>query len=119
MNNEEYVRRLGQLYNEVMSLRKDEDYVVNQAQMEKFIDVLDFFRDMVSDDSDGEITDIDLAPKEENGGITATFIVFDVYGENVKRYCDVMRHCSAIGIEARLNDKICISVTVPEVFKHK
>lgn len=117
MTNEEYVARLGILYNKIMSLRKDSDYVVNQSQMDKLVQVLEFFIDEAKK-QDGTIEPIRLVPREEHGGVTATFLVFDIYGDTVQRFCDVMRHTSAITIDS-CTDGICISCTVPEVFVHK
>lgn len=118
MTNEEYVRRLGILYNKVLSLRKDSDYIVNQPQMEKLVAVLEFFLDM-ADELEGKVEPVQLSPKEEHGGVTATFLVFDLYGDKIPRFCDVMRGCSAIGIDANTNGEVCISCTIPEVFVHK
>lgn len=114
MTDKEYVKRLGQLYDKILSLREDDDYVINQPQMDKLIEVLNFFLD-AAQKSNGEIEPVKLNPKAEHGGVTATFIVFDIYGDDIQRYCDVMRYTSAITIDS--NDKgICISVTIPDVF---
>ncbi len=118
MSNEEYVKRLGILYDKVLSLRKDEDYVVNQPQMDKLVEVLDFFLD-AAERLDGSVEPVALQPREEHGGVTATFLVFDLAGEQVTRFCDVMRNCSAIGIDTTVNGEVCISCTVPQVFVHK
>lgn len=115
MTNEEYVKRLGMLYNEVMSFRKDENYIINQPQMDKLVEVLEFFIDTAAK-LDGRVEPVKLVPKEEHSGVTATFIVFDVIGEAVQRFCDVMRYCSAISIDGT-EDGICISCTIPNVFK--
>lgn len=118
LTNEEYVRRLGILYNKVLSLRRDEDYIVNQPQMEKLVALLEFFLDM-AEDLDGKVEPVELKPREEHGGVTATFLVFDLYEEKVTRFCDVMRGCSAIGIDTTIDGEVCISCTVPDVFVHK
>lgn len=118
MTNEEYVRRLGILYDKVLSLRKDADYIVNQPQMDKLIAVLEFFIDSAKD-LDGKVEPVNLKPREEHGGVTATFLVFDLYAEKVLRFCDVMRACSAITIDTTSDGEVCISCTVSEVFVHK
>lgn len=118
MTNEEYVRRLGILYNKVLSLRKDTDYIVNQPQMDKLIAVLEFFIDTAKD-LDGHLEPVKLTPKEEHGGVTATFLVFDLYDEKVLRFCEVMKGCSAITIDTTSDGEVCISCTVPNVFVHK
>lgn len=114
MKDEEFVARIGRLYDRILSLRRDEDYVVNQNQMEKLVNVIDFFLD-AEKELTGEVRPVDLVPREEHGGVTAVFVVFDVFGDQVKRFCDVMRECSAISIDVE-GDQVCISCTIPNVF---
>lgn len=117
MTDEEYVKRIGQLYSAVMNLRNDDDYVVNQPQMDKFVEVLEFFMD-VAQKNNGRVEPVDLTPKEEHGGLTATFRIFDIYGDEIQKFCRAMSHTSAIGID-ELEDGFCISVTIPNVFVKK
>lgn len=118
MTNEEYVRRLGTLYSKVLDLRKDSDYIVNQSQMDKLVAVLEFFLDTAKA-LDGKVEPVRLKPREEHGGVTATFLVFDLFDDKVVRFCDVMKACSAITIDATTDGEVCISCTVPNVFIHK
>lgn len=118
LDNESYVKRLGEIYHKVMDLRTDDNYVVNQPQMEKLTDVLNFFLDM-SNKCNGEVEPVALIPKEEHGGVTAKFVVFDIFGDDIQRFCEVIKHTSALTIDSELDNKICISVTVPEVFVPK
>ena len=118
MTNEEYVKRLGEMYNKIVALRTNDDYVVNHEQMEKLADVMGFFTDM-SQKQNGEIEPIALSPKEEHGGVTAKFLVFDVYGEDLKRFCEVLQKTSAMSIDSEESGRVCISVTVPNVFVPK
>lgn len=119
MTNEEYVRRLGILYDKVMSLRDDRDYVVNQPQMDKFVEVVEFFMDETRKQG-GELEPIELSPHEEHGGLTATFILFSIRGATVQRFCSVMSACTAISIDPLVDgEHICISCTIPNVFVHK
>lgn len=118
ITNEEYVAKLGALYKKVMSFRKDSDYIVNQPQMDKLVKVLEFFLEMARK-SNGKVEPVELIPREEHGGVTATFLVFDIYGDDIGRFCDVMRFTSAITIDSVIDEGICISCTVPDVFIHK
>ena len=118
LSNEEYVRRLAIMYNEVMKLRRDEDYVVNQPQMDKLIKLLEFFLDSAKE-LKGNVEPVELRPREEHGGVTATFLVFDVYGDKVQKFCDVLSACSAVSIDAKTTGEICISCTITDVFVHK
>lgn len=115
MTDEVFVARLGKLYHEILKLRKDSNYTLNQPQMEKLVKVLDFFM-KAAGELDGVVDKVDLIPREEHGGVTATFVVFDIYGEKVKEFCEAMIGCSAITIDATESGEVCISCTVPEVF---
>ena len=118
LTNEEYVARLGTLYDRIMSIRKDSDYIINPPQMDKLVNILSFFMDAVKKIG-GKVEPVRLVPREEHGGVTAEFIVFDIYGDDVKRFCDAMQHASAIGIDAKTDGTVCIAVTVPNVFVHR
>lgn len=118
MTNEEYVKRLGILYNKILSLRTDADYIVNQPQMDKLVAVLEFFLDTAKE-LDGRVDPVKLKPKEEHGGVTATFLVFDLYDQKVLRFCEVMKACSAITIDTTSEGELCISCTIPQVFVKK
>ena len=57
--------------------------------MDKLIEVLDFFLNAARK-SNGKVEPVSLKPKEEHGGVTATFIVFDIYGnEDIKRFSEI------------------------------
>lgn len=114
MTNEDFVRKVGIIYNQIMNLRKDEDYVINPPQVEKLLKVFDFFQ-KAADRLGGEVELRDLVPREQRGDIIATFVVFDIYGEDVQKFCDVMKDCSVIGIDAT-NSGVCIDCTIPDVF---
>jgi len=111
---EKFVRKIGHIYEKVMNLRDNDDFVVNQEQMDKFVEVLNFFYD-TANNLNGELEPIRLEPKEENGGVTATFLLFDIYGENIQRFSKIIGYTSGITIESTV-DGVCISVTVPGVF---
>ena len=118
MTDEEYVRRLGMMYDKILSLRKDSDYVVNQPQMDKLVELLDYFLTK-SKALDGEVQKVNLKPAEIHGGVTAHFLVFDTHGEDVQKFCKVLSYCSAIGIDALESGDVCIDCTIPNVFVPK
>lgn len=117
MTNEEYVRKLGIMYQKILDARSDEDFIVNQPQMDKLMKIVEFFVDATMR-LKGSVEKVDIAPREEHGGVTARFIIFTVRGDTVQKFCDVMRFCSAISIDST-DEGICISCTVPNVFVHK
>ena len=114
MTNEEYARRIGAIYEKILELRNSGDYVVNQPQMDKLVNIYKIFLE-IADDSFDEVEPYFMDPKEEHGGVTAYFVVFDIYGDMVKRFTDAISECSAIGIDVA-KDKVCISCTVPNCF---
>lgn len=114
MTDTEYIQRLGIIYQEVLKLRKNDHYRINQTQMDKFVKVLDFF--MKHTIEDDYVEPVNIAPEELHGGVTAVFVVFDVSGQEVQEFCNVMRDCSAISIDSLEDGRICISCTIPDVF---
>lgn len=116
---QDFVGQYGRLYNKILSLRKDSDYVVNPLQMDRFLDLVRFFLIKSKDSTDSEVDPYGFKPKECHGGVTATFIVFDIYGDEVPEFCKVLKHCSAVTIDCIGDSMIQISCTVPNVFIHK
>lgn len=116
MDNVWFIKKFGEIYNRVMSLRKNEDYVVNPRQMDRFLDLVNFFLHHVDEDGNVEIEENE--PKTGLGGVTATFLVMTLRGDEVTEFCNVMKCCSAVSIDS-CDDGACISCTVPEVFVRK
>lgn len=118
LSNDDLAVRLGQLYNRVLELRTNADYVLNQPQMEKLIKVLSFFIEVADDEFD-EVLEPEVIPSHQHGGVTANFIVFSIRGDDIAKFCDAISGCSALSIDVVEEEKVCISVTVPNVFVHR
>lgn len=117
MDNElDLIKNFGELYNRVMSLRKNDDYVVNTEQMAKFLNLVTFFLHKKEEDPDIQVDPLGFEPREQHGGVTATFIVADFSGDEVPKLCSVLSGCSAITIDANVDSEVRISCTVPYVF---
>lgn len=117
---DDFVAKYGRLYNRIISLRKNEDFVVNPKQMDKFLDLVQFF--IVKSKEAGGDSTVDpngFSPREYHGGVTATFVVFDIYGEEVPAFCKVLKNCSAVTIDCIGDSMVQISCTVPNVFVPK
>lgn len=114
MSDNQYLKDFGKLYEQVIALRDDDDFLINEPQMKKFYEVCEFFNKAA-----GEVEPIELVPREEHGGVTATFVVFDMYGKILEEFKKVVQHLSAMTIDAVNDGKVCISVTVPRVFVPK
>lgn len=118
MSDEEYVSQVAKLYDKVMKLRKDEDYEVNMKQMDKFLEIVSFFS-KTAVTNDAELVPIELSPKELHGGLTAKFVVFHLFSDDIPEFCKALKGASAFTIETDLDNKVCISVTVPDVYVKK
>lgn len=117
MKNEEYLCKVGNYYRNVMQLRKDSDYVVNQSGMDKLNKIVDFFEETAKE-LDGNIERPMLIPSQTSGDVTAYFPVFYIHSAKVERFCNLMRECSAISVDSTVDGKVCISCTVPHVYVH-
>ena len=80
MSPQDYVKCFGKLYLDSIALRSDDDYEVNEPQMDRFLDILSLFNE-IKTVCGGTIHDLRFSPREEHGGITATFPLFDIYGK--------------------------------------
>lgn len=81
MNDEWFVKRFGQIYDAVLALRKNEDFVVNPKQMDRFLDLVNFFLHNTDEDDVVEIEKTE--PKQGFCGVTASFLVMTIRGDNV------------------------------------
>ena len=116
-DDEWFIKKFGQVYERVMELRMNDDYVVNPSQMDKFLDLVSFFMRKANEYKEDFVEIEKTEPKQEFGGVTATFVVFDLHGEeDVQGFCKVLKCCSAVGVEATDDGMVCISCTVPHVF---
>ena len=102
-------------YHKEMEDFDPDEYQINPQQLQKLVDLIDFFK-KAAKDLGGKIESIDIDPAAPPNGITANFVVFDLFGEDVQRFCEVIRHCSAISMDVTINDEVSISCTVPNVF---
>ena len=56
---------------------------------------------------------------EIHSGITAEFTVFDVSGEDLAKFCSVLKDATAFSIDSTANGKVCLSITIPDIFVAK
>ena len=108
------LKKLGILYNQLLAMHQDEDFVINQEQLDKLTEIVEFFTERCADGY-GKIDRIDLNPKEWHGGVTVSFIAFYIHGDQIKDFCRVMSYCSAITVDSMTGD-VRFSVTIPYVF---
>ncbi|MBR3431359.1 MAG: hypothetical protein IKG87_14800 [Clostridia bacterium] len=113
---DDYIGYFARLYELMISQRRNEDYEINPKQMDKFLDLLHFFRGKINPEYDEGIEPFHLEAREEHGGFNADFCVFDISGEEIPVFAQLISCCSAITIDARTDSQICISLTVPNIF---
>jgi len=114
----EFSKRFLAAYRKEMESFNPDDWTIDQAQLQKLHDLIEFFK-KAAKDLGGKIDSIDIDPAAPPNGITANFLVFDLFGDEVQQFCDVVRHCSAISMDVTVDDEISISCTVPNIFVRK
>ena len=117
MTDHEFAAMFTAEYERMMRSLKDEDYLVDEAQQEKFLRIVGEFIKLAKE-FDGRIDELEVVPRLQHGGVTATFPIVDVSGKSVQDFCSALSAASAITMDA-MDDGVCISVTVPNVFYRK
>lgn len=114
----EFAKRLIEAQKQAMDGMTPEDFDINPDQLQKLNNLVEFFK-KAAKDLGGKIVSVDLDPLDPPCGVTARFIVFDLFGEDIQRFCDVIRECSAISMDVMDTDEIEISCTIPNIFVQK
>ena len=104
-----------QIYEELMRERKNEDYVINNIQMQKMIDAYNFFT-KIAKEHHGIMEPFRIVPKEEHGYVTGHFPLFYLDRNDIKLFTEVTDYMSAISIDATTDGIVCISFTIPNIF---
>lgn len=118
MSNKDYAEYIWELYKREMNSRNNDDYEADPTQMQKLIDAYGFFME-IAGTCNGKVELSKLVPREINGGITAYFTVFYLNGESVRQFCKILQGFSALSIDSLEDGTVCLSFTVPRVFRHK
>ena len=111
----EFSKRLTSALEDELDGLTAEDFDLDPIQAKKLTDLVEFFR-KAAEDLGGSVDEVHINPLDPPSGVTASFIVFDLSGEEIQRFCDVIRNCSAISMDVTDKDEICISCTIPGVF---
>ena len=118
MSNKDYEKYVWELYEREMESRNNSNYEADLVQFQKLIDAYGFFMELAALNN-GRVEPLKLVPKEVSGGITAYFTVFYLTSENIQRFCDVVRDFAALSIDSMNDGSVCISFTIPKVFRRK
>lgn len=98
--------------------RNDDDYEFNREQGLKLFAAYEFFEAYVKVNG-GRVEPINLKPREEVGYLTCYSLLWDFAGKEIQNFCKAILGASAIGISAKLDSTVCISMTFPDVFVRK
>ena len=118
ISDHEFAKRLVDAFDKEMEGVTSDDFAIDTTQMKKLNDLIEFFK-KAAKDLGGKIDSISLDPSNPPNGVTASFVVFDLFGDDVQRFCNVIRECSAISFDVTNRDEVCISCTIPGVFVRK
>lgn len=118
MDYQEYLSHVWAIYEETLKSRDDADYEVDQAQMKKLVESYGFFT-RIAENCGGTVEPFKIEPKMVNGGVTAYFTVFHLFGKELQEFCNIVGNMSALSIDSMADGDICISFNVPGVFKRK
>lgn len=116
MTDEQFVAKFGKEYLKVLENAQDRQFKINEENFEKLHKIVEFFKHYVSENG-GNIDKIDVAPEEIHAGLTASFVVFDISGEQIQAFAEVIKGASAFGIDTTTDGKLCIGITVGNVFE--
>lgn len=108
---------LEKMYLDYIDSQSVEDYEVNPPQMDKFLEALYFFRDLVQQ-LGGEIEPFQIDPRAQHAGFTAVFSVFDLYGLQILAFGRILPYLSAFSVDGD-DGRVFVSLTVPNVYTRK
>lgn len=105
-------------YNNYVDALDNSDYEINKPQMAKLINLYDFFVKALENTS-GKVELHTPVPKKLHGGLDIYCRLFYIYFDDIVKFSEVMRGASAVSIDAMTDGTVNISITVPNVYKHK
>ena len=112
------IAEVKRIHDQIMAMRKNDDYAVDPQQMDKFLDLVAFFSKRLGDKPTASVDVEKIEPKRQSGSVVAKFVLFDVHGDQVAEFCRVLSACSVIQVMYNAGRAI-ISCTVPNVFVRK
>lgn len=109
-----FLTKLGKTYEDYLQHKNDFNFAIDEVQLKKLCGITDFLNN-VALDCGGSVEPIELRPREEHGGVTANFTIFDVHGEQLETLHNLIKDISALSIDIQ-DGEVCISVTIPNIF---
>ena len=118
MEYDEFLREAHRIYEEYVESQDDADFIADDGQMDVFIEAYRKMEGIVKV-CGGEIEPFKIEPRKENGGITAYLSVFYLSGHELEKFRSVIDSVSAVSIDSLTDGTICVSLTIPGVFKRR
>lgn len=120
MTDEEFVRKLGREIEAVLSREDNDEYLVNEEQFAKYIETREFFKSLVDEEFGDEMGTIELIPKMQCADLSVKLTVISFNGEEqIAELCKILSYASAFGVDATLDGKLNMDITIPGVFYHR
>ena len=116
ISDKDFAKRFLKASQDAMKGLTPDDFDIDQVQMDKLNELVAFFR-KAAKDLGGKIESVNINPLNPPSCVTANFVVFDLFGADIQKFCDVIRNCSAISMDVTVDDEVSISCTIPGVFK--
>ena len=115
MNDTEFLRMVGQLYEYALSRENDDDYILNMPQYLKLVEAQAFFT-RLAEANDGTVETVRLSPRERCAGLEAQFLVLDLKPGDLPGFFRVLQYSTGLCLEAKTTGEVCMSMTIPDVF---
>lgn len=120
MTDIEFVRKLGRTIEAMLSREDDDEYLINEEQFMKYLEARDFLRSLADKGFGDKLIDFELVPKMQCADLAAELTVASFNGEEqIAELCRILSYASAFGIDATLDGKLHMEITIPGVFYHR
>ena len=107
-----------ELASEELNRRDNADYEIDPDNMQYLVMAYRFFIKKAHDHN-GKIDPFVYNPKEEVGHLDAHFYFFELSGDDLLGFSEILSHASAISIDATLDGVTHFSMNFPSVYRKK
>ena len=115
MNDTEFLRMAGQLYEYALSRENDDDYILNMPQYLKLVEAQAFFT-RLAEANDGTLETVRLSQRERCAVLEAQFLVLDLKPGDLPGFFRVLQYSTGLCLDAKTTGEVCMSMTIPDVF---
>lgn len=115
INDTEFLRMVGQIYEYALSKENDDDYILNMPQYLKLVEAQAVFT-RLAEANDGTVEMVHLSPRERCAELEAQVLVLDLKPEDLPGFFRVLQYGTGLYVEAKTTGEVCMSMTIPDVF---